>query len=248
MTETLDARVEELRNRLTALEERIGHACDAAGRDPSEVTAIVVTKTWPIEDARRLVSLGVHDLGENRDQDARAKAEACSDLDVSWHFIGQLQRNKANSVARYADYVHSVDRVALVNALDTGAQKAGRQLKCFVQVSLDEEPAGIDASAGGVAVGHRGGARPQFVPDVCAAIRASEHLELVGLMAVAPLGEDPFAAFSRLADLHGSVLKDFPEAVLLSAGMSGDLEAAIANGATHVRVGSAVLGEREYVR
>lgn len=243
MTAIPEPRTAELAQHLEALDERIERACLAAGRQSGDVTTIVVTKTWPVSDARRLVDLGVHELGENRDQDARAKAEACSDLPITWHFIGQLQRNKANSVARYADYVHSVDRIPLVKALDSAAERAQRRLGCFVQVSLDRDPAGHEGP-----VGHRGGAQPESVADVCQSVADSDQLDLVGLMAVAPLDEAAEDAFTRLADIHQSVIRDFPEAAWLSAGMSSDLESAIANGATHVRVGSAVLGEREYVR
>ena len=184
MSTDTDARVEELRKNYQALQDRIAAACRAVGREPSEITAVVVTKTWPVEDARRLVALGVADLGENRDQDAKVKAEGCADLDVTWHFIGQLQRNKANSVARYADYVHSVDRVPLVKSLDAGADRAGRRLRFFVQISLDLIPPVHEGP-----VGHRGGARPVAVTYVCGAVADCENLELVGLMAVAPLGE-----------------------------------------------------------
>ncbi|MFN8126867.1 MAG: YggS family pyridoxal phosphate-dependent enzyme [Candidatus Nanopelagicales bacterium] len=227
-------RDDELRDNLSAVRERIERACRAAGRDPADVTLIVVTKTWPADDVRRLVGLGVTDVGENRDQEAGAKVRDCADLAVRWHFIGQVQRNKAASIARYADVVQSVDRVPLVTALDRGAARAGRELDVLVQVSLDPEPG-------------RGGCPPDQVGQVSDAVTAAEHLTLRGLMAVAPLHEDPATAFARLAPVREQVLDRHPEADWLSAGMSGDLEQAISAGATHVRVGSAVLGVRENV-
>lgn len=230
-------RAEDLAASLASVQARIVSAADAAGRDPASVTTIVVTKTWPASDVRILADLGVKDVAENRDQEASAKVAQCVSwgVDLTWHFIGRLQRNKAASVARYADVVESVDRVPLVGALDRGAQRAGRRLQTLVQVALDEAPG-------------RGGAPAGEVLDVCSAVAASENLQLRGLMAVAPLGEDPAVAFARLTPVRDQVLKSFPAAGWLSAGMSGDLEQAIAAGATHVRVGSAVLGVRDNVR
>ena len=232
-------RAAELAAGLAAVQGRIAAAATAAGRDPAGVTTIVVTKTWPASDVRLLAGLGVTNVAENRDQEASAKVAQCVSWGLgpalTWHFIGRLQRNKAASVAQYADVVQSVDRVPLVAALDRGAQRAGRQIQALVQVSLDEAPG-------------RGGAPLGEVLDVCSAVAASEQLQLRGLMAVAPLGEDPAAAFARLAPVRELVLNSFPAAGWLSAGMSGDLEQAIAAGATHVRVGSAVLGVRDNVR
>lgn len=229
-------RRDEVRRNIAAVRERITSACAAAGRDPDSVTLIVVTKTYPAADVRILAELGVGDVGENREPESSRKHDECSDLPLTWHFIGQLQRNKAGRVARYADCVHSLDRPEIVSALDRGALQSGRTLRCFVQVDLSEGAAG------------RGGAAPQDVLALCAQIDRAEALELVGLMAVAPLDRDPAAAFDALAQLRGRVISEFPAAALLSAGMSGDLEEAVAVGATHVRVGSAVLGVRQNVR
>jgi uncharacterized pyridoxal phosphate-containing UPF0001 family protein len=258
-------REEEIAAGLVRVRARIDAACAAAGREPTSVTLVVITKTRPPDDIRILARLGVHDVGENRDQEAVPKVQELRDVPLTWHFVGQLQRNKAASVARYADFVHSVDRARLVTALDHGAERAGRRLKVFVQVDLDPSTssgagdggsgagdggsgAGDGGSGAGAGGGIRGGSRPEDVGSVCAAVEAAQHVDLVGLMAVAPLGEDPVAAFDRLAVIRQQVLQDFPAATALSAGMSGDLEAAIAAGATHVRVGSAVLGERPSVR
>ncbi|MCH9815403.1 MAG: YggS family pyridoxal phosphate-dependent enzyme [Actinomycetia bacterium] len=235
----MTTRIEELQKHLELLDQRIAAACQDSDRDPESITKIIVTKTWPITDVESLYSLGVRNFGENRDQEGKEKAAGFSPDDLVWHFIGQLQRKKANSVASYADFVHSVDRPELVAALNRGAGRAGRRLGCFVQVSLAK--AGDDAQG-------RGGADLALALDICGLLREAEHLDLVGLMAVAPLGELPAEAFARLVDLRSTIVEEFPEAAYLSAGMSADLEDAIAAGATHVRVGGAVLGERNYVR
>lgn len=230
-------RAEELAARLSRVRERIATACAAAGRDPAEVSLIVVTKYFPASDVRLLAGLGVTDVGENRHQEAEAKAAETSDVPVTWHFIGGLQSNKAAAVARYAGVVHSVDRRKLVGALDRGAAARGGVVDVLLQVSLD--PPGREG---------RAGADPADLAPLAAAVQAADHLRLRGLMAVAPLGEDPEAAFARLAEVRADFVADHPDATWLSAGMSGDLEAAIAGGATHVRVGTAVLGSRPAVQ
>jgi hypothetical protein len=226
----------ELAAGLAAVRERIDAARAAAGRDDA-VGLVVVTKFFPASDVRLLVDLGVREVGENRHQEAEAKAAECADLDLVWHYIGALQSNKAAAVARYAGVVESLDRPKLVRGLDRGAVERGSPLDVLVQVSLD--PPGAE---------HRAGAAPDDVPALAAAVEAAEHLRLRGLMAVAPLGEDPAAAFDRLARVRERLLADHPHADRLSAGMSGDLEQAVAAGATHVRVGSAILGSRPAVR
>ena len=227
-----ETRTEEIRANLEDVRSRIAAACEAAGRDPSQITLIVVTKTWPAADVARLASLGVHDVGENRDQEAAPKAVETQGRGLSWHFIGQLQTNKAASVARYADVVHSVDRLALVDALERGAAKAGRTLDCLVQVSLDPDESG------------RGGATPDEVESVADAIAAAPHLHLRGVMGVAPLGADPAPAFARLAGALATLRMTYPDLDVMSAGMSDDLEEAVMAGATHLRVGSSILGSR----
>ncbi|GAB3186254.1 hypothetical protein FHX75_16166 [Micromonospora palomenae] len=234
----------ELAAGLARVRARIADACAAAGRDRAEVTMIAVTKTYPAGDVVALAGLGVTDVGENRDQEAAPKAAevAAAGVAVRWHFIGQLQRNKARSVVRYADVVHSVDSVRLARALDAAAS-AGRDrpLDALVQVSIDGDPA-------------RGGALPDSAdPDrglgpVAEALAGAGGLRLAGLMAVAPLGWEPERAFARLAEVAARFRDRHPEATALSAGMSGDLEAAIEYGATHVRLGSALLGMRPTLR
>jgi pyridoxal phosphate enzyme (YggS family) len=227
---TGDPRTAQIAANAAALRDRIAMACVAADRDPAEVTLVAVTKTFPVDDVRRLLALGIADVGENRDQEARSKVSAVPA--ARWHFVGRLQRNKCRSVASYAVLVHSVDRVELVAALDAGARRAGRApLDVLVQVSLDQDAA-------------RGGALPADVPGLAAAAAAAGGLRFAGLMAVAPLGADPLPSFRRLADLAAEVRRDHPSARILSAGMSGDLEAALRCGATHVRIGTALLGGR----
>jgi PLP dependent protein len=226
-----DARREQLAAGLEAVRARIARACDDAGRDPAEVTLVVVTKFFPASDVRLLAGLGVTDVGENRHQEAAEKSRECGDLGLRWHFIGGLQSNKAAAVAGYADAVHSVDRAKLVAPLDRGA--ADRQVDVLLQVSLD--PPGASG---------RAGADPEDLGALADTVEAAEHLRLRGLMAVAPLGEDPAQAFARLAEIRRTFLSQHPGATWLSAGMSNDLEQAVAAGATHVRIGSAVLGSR----
>ena len=233
----------ELAARLGAIRARIGAACAAAGREPGELTLIAVTKTYPASDVLALASLGLTDFGENRDQEAAAKAATvAASQPVSWHFIGQLQANKARSVADYASMIHSVDRVRLVRALGAAARGASRELCCLVQVSLEE--AGADGPGPGRDPQARGGVRPAGLAEVAAAIEAEEGLALGGLMAVAPLNADPRAAFAPLRELSAIVRAVRPSATVISAGMSGDLEQAVASGATHLRIGTALLGDR----
>ena len=223
------SRRDELAANLAALEGRVGAACAAADRARAEVTVVAVSKTWPASDVEILRELGVRDFGENRDAEAAAKAAAVAG--VRWHFVGAVQTNKARSVASYADVVHSVDRPGLVDALARGAQRAGRVVDALVQVSLDGDPA-------------RGGALPVEVPALAEQVAAADGLRLAGLMAVAPLEEEPTAAFARLRAVTDDVRRRHPDATVLSAGMSGDLEAAVAAGANVLRVGTALFGHR----
>ncbi len=221
----------ELAANLAQVRSRIDAACAAAARDAGGVTLIAVTKTWPASDVALLCGLGVTDFGENRDAEAAPKAAACADLPITWHFVGQLQTNKARSVAGYADVVHSVDRAHLVQALGAAARAAGRELTCLVQVSLDGDPA-------------RGGVRPAGVPAIAGAVAAEPGLLLGGVMAVAPLGMAPADAFAPLRACSAAVRAVVAGATIVSAGMSADLEPAIDAGATHVRIGTALLGAR----
>ena len=227
-------RREELALRLADVRGRIAKACEAAGREASELTLIAVTKTKPASDVRLLSELGVTDIGENRDAEAAPKAAECADLgldNLTWHFIGQLQTNKCASVARYASVVHSVDRHRLIGALGKAARRAGRIIECLVEVSLDGDPA-------------RGGAVAEDVPALAEALAAENGLVLGGVMAVAPLSMPAADAFARLRVSAAAVREVWPDATVISAGMSGDLEAAVEAGATHLRIGTALLGDR----
>ncbi|MEV6111878.1 YggS family pyridoxal phosphate-dependent enzyme [Streptomyces sp. NPDC052109] len=232
-------RKSQLAANLANVEERITAACVAAGRKREEVTLIVVTKTYPASDVRILSELGVRHVAENRDQDAAPKAAACADLPLKWHFVGQLQTNKVRSVVGYADIVQSVDRARLVTALSKEAVRAEREIGCLIQVALD---AGVNGR------GERGGVAPGGIEELADLVGESPGLRLDGLMTVAPLtgayaGREQ-AAFQRLMDLSTDLRRAHPAATMVSAGMSADLEQAVAAGATHVRVGTAVLGVR----
>jgi pyridoxal phosphate enzyme (YggS family) len=246
-----DERQRELAQGLAQVRQRIDDACARGGRDPSGVTLIVVTKTYPASDVQRLFDLGVRDVGENRPQEAAGKhadlaarlapaepvSAAMGQDALRWHLVGGLQTNKARSVAQWADVVHSLDRDRAVAALSRAATDAGRVVEGLVQVSLDDDP-----SPG------RGGAPPAEVVGLADLVAESPGLHLRGVMAVAPLGMEPARAFGRLIEVADQVRAQHPEATWVSAGMSGDLEAAIGAGATHVRVGSAVLGDRPRLR
>ncbi|MFC9230265.1 YggS family pyridoxal phosphate-dependent enzyme [Streptomyces decoyicus] len=238
-----DDRKTQLAQNLAQVEERISAACARAGRPRDEVTLIVVTKTYPASDVRLLAELGVRQVAENRDQEAAPKAAECADLPLTWHFVGQLQTNKVRSVAGYAGIVQSVDRARLVTALSKEAVRAGRELGCLIQVALDAESGER---------GERGGVAPDGVEALAEVIAGAQGLRLDGVMTVAPLA-GPYAgrelaAFERLMEISSDLRAAHPAANMVSAGMSADLEDAVAAGATHVRVGTAVLGVRPRLR
>ena len=226
-------RLSDIQGNLEVIQSRIKNACSAAGRDVSEITLIAVTKTYPASDVDLLKQLGIENVGENRDQEASSKKSEVKNQ-FNWHFIGQLQSNKAKSVVNYADLIHSVDRWSLAKEIQKSAQGIDKVQPVLIQVDLDQS--GPDPT--------RGGIWPAELNELAAAINQASHLELKGLMSVAPLGEKPELAFARLKDIRVGFLKENPEAQILSAGMSDDLEAAILHGATHLRIGSALLGER----
>jgi pyridoxal phosphate enzyme (YggS family) len=235
-----DRRHAELIAALGAVRARIAAACAEVGRDPYAITLVAVTKTYPVSDIAALVRIGVRDVGESRDQEARAKvAEARALLNQAalptWHFVGRLQSRKCKSVASYAGAVHSLDRIELVARLADGVTQAGREpMDVFVQVSLDDDP-------------DRGGVPIDRMTELAAAAAARDELRLRGVMAVAPLGADADAAFARLAAASARLRDSHPEADAISAGMTEDFESAIKHGSTHVRVGSALLGRRGQV-
>lgn len=216
----------DLAERLARVDGAIADAARAAGRDPGELTRVVVTKFHPAELVRELVGLGVRDVGENRHQEAAAKAAELSDLELNWHFVGQLQSNKAKAVRAYAAAVHSVDRASLVDAL-----AAEEPVDVFLELNLTADPA-------------RGGVDPQRMPELAERVLSTSGLVLRGVMAVAPLHEEPRAAFERVRAASESLKRIAPTATAISAGMSGDFREAILEGATHLRIGTAITGKR----
>ncbi|MEO7448416.1 MAG: YggS family pyridoxal phosphate-dependent enzyme [Humibacillus sp.] len=235
----------ELATAVSAVRSRIETACVAAGRDPGEVTLVVVTKYFPVSDVLLLHDLGARHFGENRDQEAGEKfaevrAALGDGVDLTVHFIGQLQTNKAGHVASYADVVQSLDRARLVGALDRGARHADRRLDVLLQIDLGTRPRD---QTGGDGAG-RGGLRPEDADELAEAVAATDLLRLRGVMAVAPRDADPDEAFARLREVGDGIRRRHPDASWISAGMSGDLEAAVRHGATHLRVGTAILGSR----
>lgn len=259
------SRRDQLAEGLAGVRRRIDLAAARSGRGPDAVQLVVVTKTFPAEDVRLLAELGVTDVAENKHQEAVDKHAQCADLGLRWHFVGHLQSNKAGAVSAYSDVVHSIDRRKLIGGLARGARDAGRRVGCLVQVSLDprldprldgaaDGPAGgatdgpTDGPTDGAVHGPRSGADPEQVLGLADRVAHEDDLDLLGVMGIAPLGGDPDTAFDLLAEVARQVQLSHPAATMVSAGMSGDLEAAIARGATHVRVGSAVLGARDVLR
>lgn len=220
----------ELAIQLEKVRAEIAAAARAAHRQPEEISLVVVTKNFPASDVKHLISLGVSDVGENREQEGSLKSSEIQSS-INWHFIGQLQRNKVKSVLQWADVIHSVDRIELAHEIVKRAPERSQKVRVLVQVSLDSAPG-------------RAGAPRAELNEIASALANSPMVELSGLMAVAPLHEDPRAAFHRLQSIRADFMSDFPEAVWCSAGMSGDFAAAIEFGATHVRIGSSILGSR----
>ena len=230
-----DSRRREIKASLKVVRERLAAAAEASGRGTDALTLVVVTKTWPTTDIEILQSLGVTDIGENKHQEASEKVSALEVLQLRWHFVGRIQSNKASRIAAYADVVHSVDSVRVAQRLNSGAHQHDRTLDCFIQVSLDAPGRHKD----------RGGVPPSEIDELAYAVETAGGLRLVGVMGVAPLGEDPTPAYDRLAEVSRRLQGIHPHATAVSAGMSDDFEQAVKAGATHVRVGSAILGERQ---
>ena len=213
------------------MDARIADAARAAGRDPGELTRIVVSKFHPAALVRELHALGVRDFGENRQQEFTAKAEEVGPLaGIRWHFIGQAQTNKARSIRKAASAVHSLDRARLADALDAAAD-GGPALDVLLQINLTDDP-------------DRGGVAPAGIEQLAEHVAGCETLALRGVMAVAPLDEPPAAAFERLRSYADRVRAIDPHATWISAGMTADYADAIAFGATHLRIGSAITGPR----
>jgi len=217
-----------LADRLAAVDAEIADAARAAGRDPRDLTRIVVTKFHPAQLVLELARLGVRDIGENRHQEAVAKVAEVDDPNLIWHFVGQLQSNKARAVRSYAAAVHSVDRASLVDALGSDD---GRKVGVFLEIGLSAEPG-------------RGGIAPADALSLAEHVLATPGLRLLGVMGVAPLDDEPRAAFERLRAVSDDIRTRAPTATAISAGMSGDFREAILEGATHLRIGTAITGKR----
>jgi hypothetical protein len=216
-----------LEERLASVRAQVADAARAAGREASAITTIVVTKFHPASLVRALAALGVTDVGENRQQDAGPKAAETRDLALTWHFIGQLQSNKVRAVLEYASVVQSVDRASLVDAL----RAADVPVQVFLQLNLTDDP-------------NRGGVAPNGLEQLADRVLAAPGLTLRGIMAVAPLGQEPRAAFARVREASDRLRRTAPDADALSMGMSGDFRDAILEGATHLRIGTAITGNR----
>lgn len=241
----MSSRKAELHANLVSVQERVGSTALAVGRNVDEITLVVVTKTFPIEDIEILYELGVRNFGENRDQEARAKVEEFKKYvadsessedqanQVKWHFQGQLQRNKLRSIATWADFIHSLDQERYLLPLQQLSIELKKPISLLLQLSLDL-PIRPD----------RGGVPPEELIELGTKVKEHSGLILHGLMAVAPLDVAPDLAFGALQTISGTFLKAFPDATWVSAGMSGDFAAAIAAGATHIRIGSSILGSR----
>jgi pyridoxal phosphate enzyme (YggS family) len=231
---SLRHRRDELHESWLALHARVVAAAQAAGRDAAELTVIAVTKTWPASDVALLRALGIRDVGENRAQEL---AEKISELGAApgdplrWHFLGQLQRNKAGLVGRSCEALHTLDRAALIRPLAAAAQGEGRRLDIFVQLSIDGDP-------------QRGGVTDEQIEPLADLVATQPHLRLRGLMTVPPLATPSRPAFARLRELGERLVRSHPEATALSAGMSKDFEDAVKEGATHLRVGTVLMGSR----
>jgi len=216
-----------LAERLATVRAGVADAARSAGRSPEELTTIVVTKFHPVSLVRELAALGVRDVGENRHQEAQAKAAELSDLHLRWHFVGQLQSKKARQVRAYADVIHSIDRISLVDAL----RSDDSTVDCFVQLNLTDDPG-------------RGGVADKDLEPLVERVLDTPGLRLLGVMAVAPLDEDARRAFARVRSASERITALEPLADKISAGMSQDYAAAIAEGATHLRIGTAITGNR----
>lgn len=227
----MNDRQREIAQALSEVERRIDQAADRAGRSREEITLIVVTKNYPASDVVILRELGIKNFGENRENEGRAKSALVSGV---WHFQGQIQSNKIAAISRWADVIHSIDKASHIEKL-AAAIPPNKPLSAFLQVSLDIQPG-------------RGGVRESELAGLAQLVLEHPQIHLIGLMAVAPLGQPPELAFKELQRIHIDFQCKFPTATALSAGMSGDFESAIQHGATHLRIGSSILGLRSLKR
>ena len=223
----------EIETNLNQVRQKITDAASKSGRNPNEINLIVVTKTFPISDLEILYSLGLREFGENRDQEASVKAKALPQ-DINWHFQGGIQSNKLKSICSWASVIHSVDQFKYAKIISEQPSVKARQI--FIQVSLDEPPES------------RGGVDPAKLTELANQISSLPNIKVLGLMAVGPVDREIEPAFARLQQIQAGFLTDFKDAVFLSSGMSGDYELAISYGATHLRIGSSILGNRAHIK
>lgn len=218
--------------RWRAVRAEVDAECRSLGRTTEDVTLVVVTKFHPVEMIDELLSAGARDFGESRHQDAVLKADALEGRDLTWHFVGQIQSNKARAIARYADVLHSLDRESVIDALAS----ADRRVSGFIELNLTDDPG-------------RGGVNSaDEMLHLADRIVATDTIELVGVMAVAPLEGEPARAFERVATLSEILRQAHPNARSISAGMSADWKEALAAGATHLRIGTSITGNRPLPR
>ena len=224
----MKSRADEIADALGSVEARITAAAEAAGRERNEITLIAVTKTYPISDAAILQSLGIDNFGENRSEEG---VEKSSQVPGTWHFQGQVQSRKLRDIAGWATFIHSIDSPEHAQKLSRICTELGRDISIFLQLSLDGAP-------------DRGGVVASEIFALAEKVSALPNIKLVGMMCVPPVSLEYQRAFSDIADIHQRFIATFPKALFLSAGMSSDFEVAIAHGATHLRVGSQILGSR----
>ena len=227
------SRKDQILSNLESVNEKISAAAQAAGRSPSEITLIAVTKTFPVSDLEILYELGVRNFGENRDQEAAPKVGVLP-ADITWHFQGGIQSNKLKSISNWASVIHSVDKLKYAQMISQFS--VGKTKEIFIQVSLDTLPQS------------REGVDPADLMQLAEQIMSLPNLEVKGLMAVAPLDQPTAQAFVRLQQIQQKFIQLYPAASSLSSGMSGDYELAISLGATHVRIGSSILGNRSPIK
>lgn len=221
----------EIKNNLQIVQDRISVACSNAGRDINEITLVAVTKTFDLKDLEILYSLGIRQFGENRDQEANKKSKELPN-DINWHFQGQIQSNKLKSICNWAKYIHSVDQLKHAQIISDLSSDSPKSI--FIQVSLDNPPES------------RGGVDPDKLESLAVEFSKLKGVSIEGLMAVAPIDNPGTQAFVNLQRIHNNFKSKFPQARYLSAGMSGDYEMAILHGATHLRIGSSILGNRDH--
>jgi pyridoxal phosphate enzyme (YggS family) len=227
------SRKDQILSNLELVKEKISSAAQAAGRSPNEITLIAVTKTFPVSDLEILYELGVRNFGENRDQEAAPKVGVLP-ADITWHFQGGIQSNKLKSISNWASVIHSVDKFKYAQMISQFS--VGKTKEIFIQVSLDTLPQS------------REGVDPADLMQLAEQIMSLPNLEVKGLMAVAPLDQPTEQAFVRLQQIQQKFIQLYPAASSLSSGMSGDYELAISLGATHVRIGSSILGNRSPIK